>query len=93
MIKSHHPRDRADRLRLKRKYSFKHSRRQGGEATVYKGLSDGTNSVPEAEASDIGRIDETPSEENVGIRDATTASDPLEECVNKLPGSPASIQG
>lgn len=54
MIK--HPSDRAERLRLKRKHSFKHTR--------LKGLSDGTN-------DDFGRTDETPSETTVGVHDET----------------------
>lgn len=51
MIK--HPLDRAERLQLKRKHSFKHTR--------LKGLSDGTN--------DTRTTDETPNEAIVGIRD------------------------
>lgn len=48
-----HPHDRAERLRLKKKYSLKHTR--------LKGLSDGKDYS--------GRIDETPSEADGSLRD------------------------
>ena len=59
----HHPTTKAERLALNKKYSLKHTR--------LKGLSDGTN--------DFGRNDETPSEENVGIRAEAVASSSRED--------------
>jgi len=61
MIK--HPTDRADRLRLKRKYSLKHSRR--------KGSTDETN-IP-------GRIDETTSKEDISIQADDSEQEPRAE--------------
>ena len=69
MIK--HPLDRADRLKLKRKYSFKHSRR--------KGLTDETNNDR--------RIDETPIEEKSGVRTDTDQQGTSEERSSGIPGA------
>lgn len=73
MIK--HPLDRAERLNLKRKYSFKHSRR--------KGLTD--------ETDNYRRIDETPSEETCGVRTGEDQQGPSEERSNRILGTPTGV--
>lgn len=73
MIK--HPTNRAERLRINRKHSLKHSRR--------KGLTDGTN--------DAGRIDETPSEENISIQADDAQQDALEQRSLGLSGETAHL--
>lgn len=70
-----HPSDRADRLKLKRKYSFKDSRR--------KGLQNETNNDR--------RIDETPSEENSGVRTDNPEQTASEERSNRIPGTSTGV--
>lgn len=82
MIKKHHPSDRAERLALKRKYSFKHSRR--------KGLTNETDHEGSLAAEDR-RNDETPSETEVGVRTGEPQQGTREERGNPVSGATPDI--